>query len=100
MYIAMNRFKIKQGEETRFINIWRDRDSLLKQVPGFIRFNLLQGNTQEGYTLFASHAEWESEEAFQNWTKSEAFHQAHANAGANKEIYLGPPQLECFKAVL
>lgn len=100
MYIAMNRFKIKQGEEARFIDIWRDRDSQLKQVPGFIRFHLLQGATQEGYTLFASHAEWASEEAFQDWTKSEAFRKAHANAGANRDIYLGPPQLECFNAVL
>ena len=100
MYIAMNRFKIKQGEESRFIDIWRDRDSLLKQVPGFVRFNLLQSATQDGYTLFASHAEWASEEAFQSWTTSEAFRKAHANAGANRDIYLGPPQLECFTAVL
>lgn len=100
MYIAMNRFKIKQGAESRFIEIWRDRDSQLKEVPGFICFHLLQGATQEGYTLFASHAQWTSEEAFKDWTKSEAFRKAHANAGANRDIYLGPPQLECFNAVL
>lgn len=102
MYIAMNRFKIKQGEEQRFIELWRNRDSQLKEVPGFINFNLLQGSTQEGYTLFASHAQWKSEEAFKNWTQSEAFRKAHANAGnpSTREIYLGPPQLECFHAVL
>lgn len=102
MYITMNRFKIKQGEEQRFIEIWKQRDSHLKEVPGFIRFHLLQSSTQEGYTLFASHAEWQTEEDFKNWTYSEAFRQAHVNAGnpATRDIYLAPPQLECFTAVI
>lgn len=102
MYLTMNRFKIKQGEEQRFIDIWQTRDSQLKQVPGFISFNLLQGTTQDGYTLFASHAEWESEQAFKNWTHSEAFRKAHANAGApaSKDIYFSSPELECFTAII
>ena len=100
MYLAMNRFRIVRGQEATFIAIWRERNSYLDQVPGFIRFHLLQGASTEEYTLFASHAEWASESAFQDWTRSEAFRQAHANAGARRELYLGPPQLELFTAVL
>ncbi len=100
MFIAMNRFKIKHGHEQDFIEIWKGRDSHLKTVPGFKSFNLLQGSSEEEYTLFSSHATWESREDFENWTKSEAFRKAHANAGARREIYMGPPQLECFEAVL
>ena len=33
MYIAMNRFKIVIGKETQFEDIWRNRDSHLKNVP-------------------------------------------------------------------
>ena len=35
MYIAMNRFKIVLGREIEFENIWRQRDTHLKDVPGF-----------------------------------------------------------------
>ena len=100
MYIAMNRFRIAPGKEQDFIDIWKNRETHLNEVPGFKSFNLLQGPTTEECTLFASHSVWESEEAFDNWTKSEAFRKAHANAKPAKDIYLGPLQLECFNSVL
>jgi heme-degrading monooxygenase HmoA len=100
MFIAMNRFKIKPGCEQDFIEIWKGRDSYLETVPGFKEFHLLQGQSNDEFTLFSSHAVWESKEAFEAWTKSEAFRKAHANAGSRKDIYAGPPQLECFESVL
>ena len=100
MYIAMNRFRIAKGREQDFIDVWKNRETHLDTVPGFKNFNLLQGPSDEQATLFASHSEWESEEAFRNWTTSEAFRKAHANAGETKGIYLGPPQFEGFAAVL
>ena len=100
MYIAMNRFKITPGREQEFINIWKNRDKHLAAVPGFKEFNLLQGPTDDTCTLFASHSLWESAEAFVNWTKSEAFRKAHANAGETKGLYLGPPQFEGFEVVV
>lgn len=99
MFIAMNRFKIALGSEGAFIDIWESRETYLDEVPGFKRFELLQGSTSEDYTLFASHSEWESREAFDAWTKSEAFKKAHANARGAKGIYLGPPQFEGFETI-
>jgi len=100
MYIAMNRFRIAPGKEQDFIDIWNNRDTHLSEVPGFKTFNLLQGTSDDNATLFASHSLWESAEAFSNWTKSEAFRKAHANAGEVKDIYLGPPQFEGFEVVI
>lgn len=101
MFIAMNRFKIKPGMEQEFIDIWKQRDSYLDEVPGFKQFNLLQGQSYDDYTLFASHSVWESEKAFEDWTQSEAFRKAHAHAGEKtRDVYLGPPQLEFFNAVI
>lgn len=100
MYIAMNRFRIALGREADFIAVWKNRNTQLESVPGFVEFHLLQGETDEGGTLFASHSIWESGEAFGNWTRSEAFRQAHANAGDTKGIYLGPPKFEGFNVVL
>jgi heme-degrading monooxygenase HmoA len=100
MYIAMNRFRIALGREQDFIDIWKNRDTHLQAVPGFKEFNLLQGPSDDEGTLFASHSLWESAEAFTNWTRSEAFRKAHANAGDSRGIYLGPPQFEGFEVVL
>ena len=100
MFIAMNRFKIILGEEDAFEQVWAERDSHLKTVPGFKDFKLLRGPEGEEYTLFASHTVWESEEAFIEWTRDEAFRAAHANAGDNRKPYLGHPQFEGFSVVL
>ena len=100
MFVAMNRFKIALGSEDEFVSIWKNRETYLDTVPGFKSFNLLRGASTEEYTLFASHSIWESSEAFADWTKSEAFRKAHANAGSSKDIYLGPPQFEGFESVI
>lgn len=100
MFIAMNRFKIMPGEEEAFERVWAERDSHLERVPGFKDFKLLRGPEGEDHTLFASHTIWETEQAFIDWTKSEAFRAAHANAGDNRKLYLGHPQFEGFSVVL
>tara|TARA_Y100000768_G_scaffold258956_1_gene197010 strand:+ start:46502 stop:46804 length:303 start_codon:yes stop_codon:yes gene_type:complete len=100
MFLAMNRFKIKLGEEELFESIWRERDSLLDQVQGFKEFSLMRGDSNDEYTLFASHTLWSSKDDFSNWTKSEAFRIAHKDAGKHRDIYLGPPVFESFEKVV
>jgi heme-degrading monooxygenase HmoA len=100
MFIAMNRFRVAAGREAEFIEVWRKRDSHLAGVPGFQRFNLLQGPTDGEATVFVSHSTWESAAAFEAWTRSEPFRAAHAAAGQGRDLYLGPPRLEGFEAVL
>lgn len=100
MFIAMNRFKIAIGKENEFIEIWQNRDSHLDGVPGFREFHLLRGPTNDEFTWFVSHSVWDAASAFEEWTRSEAFRKAHANAGATKGVYLGPPQFEGYQVVL
>lgn len=101
MFIAMNRFKVKKGMESAFIDVWQQRESYLSEVPGFKTFHLLQNVTEDDHSLFISHSLWESQQAFEDWTHSEAFRKAHAGAGENtRGIYLGPPHLELFDAVI
>lgn len=100
MFIAMNRFRIAAGREAEFIEVWRQRDSRLAEVPGFQKFNLLQGPSDAQATVFISHSSWDSAAAFEAWTRSESFRAAHASAGAQRGLYLGPPQFEGFEAVL
>lgn len=99
MFIAMNRFKIKPGQEEAFEQVWQRRDSHLDQVPGFREFHLLKGPRRDDHTLYSSHTLWESEATFEAWTKSEAFRLAHRDAGDNRDLYLGHPEFEGFQIV-
>ena len=100
MFIAMNRFRIVRGREADFEAVWRGRDSRLKGVPGYVEFHLLKGPEQDDHILYASHTIWGSREDFEAWTQSEAFRQAHRDAGQTKGMYLGGPQFEGFDVVL
>lgn len=100
MFLAMNRFRINLGFEEQFEIVWRERESYLSEVPGFKHFALLRGSTNDEYTLYASHSVWESKNAFDAWTKSDAFRRAHGQRSAPKGTYIGHPQLETFEQVL
>ncbi|PIE41734.1 MAG: antibiotic biosynthesis monooxygenase, partial [Gammaproteobacteria bacterium] len=80
MFIAMNRFKVIPGNEEKFINVWKNRDTYIETLPGFKSFNLLQGPSTEEYTLISSHTTWETKENFEAWIDSEEFKKAHVRA--------------------
>ncbi|MEE4350117.1 MAG: antibiotic biosynthesis monooxygenase [Pacificimonas sp.] len=100
MYIAMNRFQITPGKEDAFETVWRERDTHLDGVPGYLEFQLVRGPVRDDHILYASHTVWESEADFVNWTKSDAFRAAHKDAGDNRGLYLGHPEFEGFTVVL
>jgi heme-degrading monooxygenase HmoA len=99
MFIAMNRFRVRRGSETQFESVWRNRDSQLDTVPGFVEFHLLRGPAADDHTLYASHTVWADHAAFEAWTKSQAFRDAHRNAGGNASLYLGHPNFEGFEVL-
>jgi heme-degrading monooxygenase HmoA len=48
MFIAMNRFRIAEGREQDFESVWKNRQSYLAEVPGFVEFHLLRGPADSG----------------------------------------------------
>ena len=95
MYIAMNRFSLQPGMGEAFESRWRDRESFLKDVPGFILFRLLRLDE----THYSSYAEWEDEAAFTAWTTSDAFRKAHGQR-MPEGVLADHPRLECWEVVL
>jgi heme-degrading monooxygenase HmoA len=96
MFIAMNRFRVRKGEEAAFETRWRERDSHLHEVPGFLEFHLLKGPEHDDHVLYASHSLWRSRTDFEAWTRSEAFRAAHRDAGEGRSLTLGHPEFEGF----
>jgi len=96
MFVAMNNFKVVPGKEQEFEEIWKNRESHLQTVPGIVRFALLRGDTQGDYI---SHSTWESREAFDAWTKSEAFGAGHRGSSL-MGVMAGPPQVRLYDSVI
>ncbi|MEO0937169.1 MAG: antibiotic biosynthesis monooxygenase [Pseudomonadota bacterium] len=100
MYLAMNRFTVRSENADAFEALWLGRDSHLKDMDGFVEFHMLKGPEDAGGTiLYASHTVWASEDAFRAWTRSDAFRQAHKNAGETAKLYEGAPSFEGFRAI-
>jgi heme-degrading monooxygenase HmoA len=97
MFIAMNNFKVAPDKGDEFEQIWKNRETHLKDVPGIVRFALLRGDAEGEYV---SHSTWESRDAFVAWTQSEAFVAGHRQGGSLMGVLQGPPQVKLFEAVL
>jgi heme-degrading monooxygenase HmoA len=93
----MNHFRVDPARGADFETLWRERESHLDGVPGFVRFALLRGAEAGQY---ASHTTWESRAAFEAWTRSDAFRRAHANARTPAGLVTGHPRLETWESVL
>jgi heme-degrading monooxygenase HmoA len=96
MFIATNNFKVNAGREADFETQWRNRESYLDTVPGFISFALLRGDNPGEYI---SQTTWESRDAFLAWTRSEAFAAGHRQ-GSVAGVLEGPPVVKLYEAVI
>ncbi len=96
MFVAMNNFKVAEGREADFERTWRERQSYLTGVPGFVQFALLRA---DGPREYISHTTWRDRDAFIAWTQSEAFVAGHRQ-GSLMGVLEGPPQLKTYEAVI
>ena len=96
MFIAMNNFKVAKGKGEDFEQVWRERQSHLKEVPGFVQFALLRGDDEGEYI---SHSSWQDRAAFIAWTKSEAFAAGHRQ-NSLMGVLEGPPQVKTYEALI
>ncbi len=96
MFIAMNNFRVAAGREADFEAQWRNRQSYLQDVPGFVEFALLKG---DGAGEYASHTVWRDRASFIAWTESRAFAAGHRQ-GSVGGLLDGHPVVKLYEAVL
>lgn len=96
MFIAMNRFKVAPGKEAAFEQVWRERETYLDGVPGFLRFALLRSDSPGEYV---SHSTWRDRESFMGWMQSDAFVKGHRQ-GSMSGLLDGPPQVSTYESVI
>lgn len=76
MYVVMNVLSIPEEHKGKMAEMFASSGKNMKSIPGCLEFQFLDAvgeNKQVVYT------KWESEADFHNWTKSDAFAQAHSH---------------------
>ena len=96
MFVAMNRFRVAADGEADFERMWKERESYLSDVPGFVQFALLRGDNAGDYI---SHSVWQDREAFLAWMRSDAFVRGHAQ-GSLAGVLEGAPQVGLYQAII
>jgi|TARA_B110000263_G_C15256285_1_gene486631 heme-degrading monooxygenase HmoA len=97
MFIAMNRFSVDPEQGHVFESVWRERESYLADLDGFVQFALLKGDDPG---VYISHTTWEARDDFDAWTQSEHFKNAHRQAGPATGVILGHPEVSYYEAIL
>ena len=97
MYFAMSRLKVVSGKEAEFKSAWKAREKNSNDVIGFKKFNLIRKNVNNEFSLYIFYSEWNSEDDFINWTKSDSFKFAHKNPTPQRNLYLGPPDFDGYQ---
>lgn len=73
-FVAINYISCKDHYKPRFEELFASRKGAIDMMPGFQFMEVLKPKDGSEY-LIVSH--WENEDAFQQWTKSEAFLEGH-----------------------
>ncbi len=95
----MNRIRVRPEYRARFEEHFRQRAGLVDKTPGFIRNLILRPDSPDAPHIVMTF--WEGKEAFEKWTGSKAFVEAHKRAGhLPRDIYLEPNRLETYESVI
>ena len=94
MYVATNGFKVRKPHGPDLEELFKERGGLEK-VPGFLRFELWRSQGQAEHEEFLVVSHWESADAHEQWTKSEAFRKAHS--GMRADFIMGPGQFSSYE---
>lgn len=92
MIVVMNRITVAEGREQDFEQTFVERDRAVDQMTGFIDLQVLRPTEGRTYIVMTR---WNSREAFEAWTKSEAFLAAHRKQSPG--FADGRPQLEIYE---
>ena len=93
MYVATNLIKVRKPHGPDLEELFKERGGL-EEVPGFLRFELWQSQGEAEHEEFLVVSHWESAEAHEQWTKSEAFRKAHS--GMRSDFIMGPGQFNAY----
>jgi heme-degrading monooxygenase HmoA len=97
MFVVMNRISVNPAFAGAFEERFRHRAGEVDKMPGFMRNLVLRPVAPDDPYIVLTL--WESRQAFEAWTQSEAFRKGHARSGTlPPEAFRGPSRLEMYEA--
>jgi len=78
MVIVTNVSQIKKGSGHKLIERF-DKVGKVETMPGFLGLEVMLTENTDEYDEVTVSTRWENKEAFQAWTRSEAFREAHSH---------------------
>ena len=61
----INAFEVPAGQESRFMRLWEEVNTYMRNKPGYVSHRLHRSLSTEARYRFVNYAEWASVEAFQ-----------------------------------
>jgi len=96
MFIAMNRFQVRQARRKRSRPSGRPGNPISANMAGFVEFHLLKGPVADDHTLYSSHTTW-STSRIRGLDRSEEFAAPCPRRQQNRRKPLsGPSQVRGF----
>lgn len=89
-YVAISRFRVRNGMEEEVSAAFRERPHLVDGTPGFIRMDVL--SPSEDGSEFWLVTYWSDEASFRAWHHSHVYRESHA--GIPKGLKLDPSATE------
>lgn len=80
-FVAVNYITCSEDYRQRFEELFATRAKAIDLMPGFIDMHVLKPMKEDGDYLIVSY--WETEDAFKDWTRSEAFLEGHKRGFAD-----------------
>lgn len=80
-FVAVNYINCTPEYRERFEELFGSRAHAIDSMPGFIEMHVLRPAKEGDNYLIVSY--WETEAAFKDWTKSEAFTEGHKRGFAD-----------------
>ncbi|MGC8500569.1 MAG: antibiotic biosynthesis monooxygenase family protein [Leptospirillia bacterium] len=96
MFVVANRIRVASDHEKAFEERFKNRKGMIDGSPGFIRNLILRPVDSEYYSVMTF---WESKEAFEAWTRSDSFREAHKERPP-REMFSGPNVLEIHEVIM
>ena len=80
-FVAVNYINCTPEYKQRFEELFGSRAHAIDKMPGFVEMHVLRPDKEGDNYLIVSY--WEHEQAFKDWTKSEAFIEGHKRGFAD-----------------
>ncbi len=94
MFVALSRFKIRNGMEAEVREAFRTRPHLVDGEPGFLHMEVMSPLDDTSEIWLVTH--WTDEASYQTWHRGHTYHASHAAIPKGLKLVPGSTEIRLF----